>query len=199
MGTFLWTLCTHGPRKPDESSDLNLDIFPWVTPFSPKLVFKLFIFFPLNILRISCPQWHAYFSSLSPNMKRCYQWFSDTEYDHGPIIPPLKKLYFSVNALSLLPGVEQGRPSGFRANALLSILSLNKSGPDSKAGRETKTVLCSYFVWHIFPCKGLNPGLFLVLSNKKRNMYIVFLPSGEFSWKARMRITYLNSCLNTYN
>lgn len=95
--------------------------------------------------------------------------------------------------------MEQEIPLGFRVNAILFIFSLNKSGSDSKAGRETKTVLCSHFVWDIFPCKGLNPGLFSVLSNKKRNMYIVFLPSGEFSWKARMRITYLNSCLNTYN
>lgn len=54
-------------------------------------------------------------------------------------------------------------------------------------------------LWNVFPCKGLNPGLFLVVSNKKRNMYIVFLPSGEFPWKARMRTTYLNSCPNTYN
>lgn len=95
--------------------------------------------------------------------------------------------------------MEQERPPDFRANAMLPTFPLNNSGQGSKAGRETKIVLCSYFVWNIFPCKGLNPGLFLVLSNKKRNMYIVFLPSGEFSWKARMRITYLNSCLNTYN
>lgn len=160
---------------------------------------NLFIFPPLNIWSISCPQWRAYFYSLSLNMKRFYQWFSDTEYGYGPTIPLLKNVYSSVNALSLLSVMEQESPPSFRANATLPTFSLNNSGQDFKAGRETKIVLCSYFVSNIFPCKGLNPGLFLVLSNKKRNMYIVFLPSGEFSWKARMRITYLNSCLNTYN
>lgn len=152
-------------------------------------------FFPLNILSISCAQKYAYFSLTGAPTWKDYILLKHKVWPWLIYSYP-KKFYFA-NSCPFCLVMEQKRPLCFSVNNGQRLnFSHIKSGSVFKAGRETKSLALTSAVEHI-SCKCLNPGLLLVC-HKKRNMHIVFLLK-RILLKARTRITYLNSCLNTYN